>query len=201
MAATKKAPPQAGPGCQAGLQSALGRRAQRSGDALAQAAAPTEGGSRAEQGKWAGHRGWRPNEDLNGVTGAVESPGAEQSGCGDAEARESAAGKNRLTLDRRAGNIASTKIEEATSCTKNSGSSGHISRIGSCSSTKEVVGCSPKLYRNMFALPVPGPVHIKPVLGLSLPFLPLQPVEVADAGIRRLPFASITTSEPRSKML
>jgi hypothetical protein len=77
-----------------GLHSGLGRVAQRRGNALAQAAAPTKGGTSSEQGQGAGNcGGWRPNEDLNGVTGAVESPGAEQSGCGDAEARKSSAGK------------------------------------------------------------------------------------------------------------
>ena len=47
----KKAPPKAGPRMKSGLQSGLGRGAQRSGDALAQATAPTEGGSGAEQGQ------------------------------------------------------------------------------------------------------------------------------------------------------
>lgn len=54
----KKAPPKAGPGWEAGLQSGLGRRAQRSGDALAQLAAPTEGSSRAEQGQRARNNFW-----------------------------------------------------------------------------------------------------------------------------------------------
>jgi len=50
----KKAPPLAGPSRESRLQSGLGRGAQRSGDALAEAAAPAEGGTDTEQGQGAG---------------------------------------------------------------------------------------------------------------------------------------------------
>lgn len=46
----KKALPIAGPGENPGLQSGLGRCDQRSGDSFAQAAAPAESGSGAQQG-------------------------------------------------------------------------------------------------------------------------------------------------------
>jgi len=43
----KNAPPKAGPRMKSGLQSGLGRGDQRSGDALAETAAPAEGGTSA----------------------------------------------------------------------------------------------------------------------------------------------------------
>jgi hypothetical protein len=53
----KKAPPRAGPGADSGRQSGQGRRDQRSGDALAQTAAPAKGGASTEQGQGAGNAG------------------------------------------------------------------------------------------------------------------------------------------------
>ena len=65
------------PGC----KSVLGRGGQRLSDAVAQATAPTEGGSGAQQGQGAGDsRWWRSGakERLNRVTGAIQGPGTEQ---------------------------------------------------------------------------------------------------------------------------
>ena len=71
-----------------GLQSGLGRGAQRSGDPLAQATAPTEGGCGAEQGQGAGDSsgGWIAKEQLDRLTGAGKGPSADQARCGEAEA-------------------------------------------------------------------------------------------------------------------
>ena len=79
MAATKKPRRWQGLEGNSGLQSGLGRRAQRSGDALAEATAPTEGGCGAEQGQGAGDSsGWWAKKCLNSVTGAIQGPGTEQ---------------------------------------------------------------------------------------------------------------------------
>ena len=66
-----------------GPHSGLGRRAQRSGAALAQAAAPTKGGAGAKQGEGAGNCcGWLAKNNLNRLIGAVQRPGADQPRCG-----------------------------------------------------------------------------------------------------------------------
>ena len=83
----KKAPPKAGPEKESGLQSGLGRRDQGSGDALAEAAAPAEGGASTEQGQGAGDSsgGWVANEHLNCLAGAGKGPGADQASRGEAK--------------------------------------------------------------------------------------------------------------------
>jgi hypothetical protein len=87
----KKAPPMAGPETRdSGPQSGLGRCAQRSGDPLAQATAPAEGGASTEQGQGAGDRsgGWVAKEQLDCLTGAGKGPSADQARCGEAEGCE-----------------------------------------------------------------------------------------------------------------
>ena len=76
----KKALPMAGPARESDLQSGLGRNAQRSSDALAQATAPAEGGADAEQGQGArdSSGGWVTKDHLNRLTGAGERPSADQ---------------------------------------------------------------------------------------------------------------------------
>ena len=87
-AATKKPRRWQGRNKESELQSDLGRRAQRSGDAFAQAAAPTEGGASSEQGKGArdGCSYWITKEDLDRLARAGEGPSADQTRCGKAEA-------------------------------------------------------------------------------------------------------------------
>ena len=74
------------------MQSGLGRRAQRSGDALPQAAAEAEGGASAKQRQrtWScrSRCGWWADECLNRLTGAVKGPGTDQARSGEAEACE-----------------------------------------------------------------------------------------------------------------
>jgi hypothetical protein len=77
---------------QSGLQSGLGRRGQGSGDALAEATAPAEGGTGAEQGQGGRDGGCRGAKyQLNCLTGAVEGSSADQARCGEAEACEGCA--------------------------------------------------------------------------------------------------------------
>jgi len=97
----KKAPPKAGPENESRLQSGLGRGDQRSGNTLAEATAPAEGGSGTEEGQGAGNCGgrrrWCTDYDLNGVKCGVgvravlglERPGSEQACGGEADARKS----------------------------------------------------------------------------------------------------------------
>ncbi len=86
MAATKKPRRWQDLEGNSGLHSGLGRRDQRSGDALAQAAAPAERSASTEQAQRAGDGGGRgPKEQLDRLTGAGEGPSADQARCGEVE--------------------------------------------------------------------------------------------------------------------
>ena len=73
---------------ESGPQSGLGRGVQRSGEPLAQAAAPAEGSASTEQGQGAGDSsgGWVAKDQQDCLTGAGKGPSADQARCGEAEA-------------------------------------------------------------------------------------------------------------------
>ena len=123
MAATKKPRRWQGRERRSGLQSGLGWGAQRSGNALAEAAAPAEGSASTEDRKGAGHCGgrrrWRPDHDLNGVVGGIriravlwlQCPSPEQACGGEAKSRKSFGVKSGCGSDWGAGCVASSNAK------------------------------------------------------------------------------------------